>query len=180
MRHEDIEKRHLRPLHRYFTTFTLLQPRAIGPTGNLLVAVIQLRVAERYAEKPSCITLLPASIEASSGPMSDQNKHANNVIDGKAIAAALRSDIGRRVAILKERHQITPGLAVVLVVEDPASQVYVRNKEKQAREAGISSIAHRLSVHTSQEELMTLVQSLNADSNIHGILVQLPLPCQID
>ena len=105
---------------------------------------------------------------------------ADNLIDGKSIAADLRTDIGRRVALLKEQHQITPGLAVVLVGEDPASQVYVRNKEKQAIAAGMSSIAHRLSVETGQEELMKLVKELNADPAVHGILVQLPLPEQID
>ena len=89
----------------------------------------------------------------------------SNVIDGKAIAADLRADVGRRIALLKERHQITPGLAVVLVGEDPASQVYVRNKEKQAGEAGITSSAHRLSADTTQEELMGLVEKLNTDSS---------------
>ena len=113
--------------------------------------------------------------------MSEQSdRPASNIIDGKAFAASLRADIGRRVSILKEEHQITPGLAVVLVGEDPASQVYVRNKEKQAREAGMSSIAHRLRVETSQDELMKLVDELNADPAVHGILVQLPLPEQID
>ena len=112
--------------------------------------------------------------------MSNQDTQSNNVIDGKAIAAHLRADIARRVAILTEQHQITPGLAVVLVGEDPASQVYVRNKEKQALKAGMSSIAHRLSVDTPQDELMRVVDGLNNDPAVHGILVQLPLPGQID
>jgi len=112
--------------------------------------------------------------------MSDQHNQEKNLIDGKAIASALRSDIARRVEVLKEKHQITPGLAVVLVGEDPASQVYVRNKEKQAREAGIASVAHRLSADVSEDELMALVSKLNTDSTVHGILVQLPLPDQIN
>ena len=112
--------------------------------------------------------------------MSDQHNPENNLIDGKAIASALRSDIARRVEVLKEKHQITPGLAVVLVGDDPASQVYVRNKEKQAREAGIASVAHRLSSDISEDELMALVSKLNTDSTVHGILVQLPLPDQIN
>ena len=103
-----------------------------------------------------------------------------NVIDGKAFAADLRRHIARRVALLQNQHQLTPGLSVVLVGENPASQVYVRNKEKQAREAGISSLAHRLPAETSQDELMAKVEALNADPAVHGILVQLPLPDQID
>ena len=113
--------------------------------------------------------------------MSTQVQTPNdNIIDGKAFAAGLRADIARRVAALHEQHRITPGLSVVLVGENPASQVYVRNKEKQAHEAGMTSVAHRLSVETSQDELMTLVKDLNVDPEVHGILVQLPLPDQID
>ena len=114
-------------------------------------------------------------------PMSNQSdSHADNVISGKAFAARLRTDIARRVRMLKEQHGITPGLTVVLVGEDPASQVYVRNKEKQAIEAGIVSVAHRLPADTSQPTLMKLVHELNADPAVNGILVQLPLPDQID
>ena len=102
------------------------------------------------------------------------------IIDGEAFAAALRARIGEAVADLKARHNLTPGLAVVLVGENPASQVYVRNKNKQTREAGMNSFEHQLSAQTSQAELLALVQQLNEDSAVHGILVQLPLPEQID
>ena len=102
------------------------------------------------------------------------------IIDGKAFAAGLRERIGVAVAGLKEAHGLTPGLAVVLVGEDPASQIYVRNKTKQTVEAGMLSFEHRLPVETSEEDLLTLVAKLNAASSVHGILVQLPLPDQID
>ena len=102
------------------------------------------------------------------------------IIDGKAFAAGLRERIGVAVAGLKEAHGLTPGLAVVLVGEDPASQIYVRNKNKQTVEAGMLSFEHRLPVETSEEDLLTLVAKLNAASSVHGILVQLPLPDQID
>jgi methylenetetrahydrofolate dehydrogenase (NADP+)/methenyltetrahydrofolate cyclohydrolase len=102
------------------------------------------------------------------------------IIDGKAYAARLRAKVGEAVTDLKNNHGLTPGLAVVLVGEDPASQVYVRNKEKQTIEAGMESLSYRLPDTTSQEELLKQVEALNADANIHGILVQLPLPKQID
>ncbi len=98
------------------------------------------------------------------------------VIDGKAIAAALRARIGAAVRGLPA----PPGLAVVLVGEDPASGVYVRNKGAATREAGMRSIEHRLPASTGQAELLALVARLNADPEIDGILVQLPLPRQID
>ncbi len=101
-------------------------------------------------------------------------------IDGKSFAAGLRAAVGRDVAQLVREHGVTPGLAVVLVGEDPASQVYVRNKARQAREAGLKSFEHRLPVTTSQAELLALVDRLNADPQVHGILVQLPLPESID
>ncbi len=104
----------------------------------------------------------------------------SNVIDGKAFAANLRADLGEKIARLKSQHNIVPGLAVVLVGEDPASQVYVRNKGKQTVEAGMQSFEHKLPDTTSQDELMTLIDQLNADDAIHGILVQLPLPKQIE
>lgn len=103
-----------------------------------------------------------------------------NIIDGKAFAAKLRARIADRVARLKHVHKITPGLAVVLVGEDPASQVYVRNKGKQTREVGMNSFEHRLPVTTSQGELLELIGTLNTDDAVNGILVQLPLPDQID
>ncbi len=102
------------------------------------------------------------------------------IIDGKALAAELREKVAQGVATLKEQHSITPGLAVVIVGDDPASSVYVRNKGKQTRAAGMASFEHKLSADTSQEELLALITQLNADSNVHGILVQLPLPDQID
>ena len=102
------------------------------------------------------------------------------IIDGKAFAANLRSEIARKVEILKQQQGLTPGLAVVLVGEDPASQVYVRSKGKQTVEAGMNSYEHRLDAETSQAELLRLIDQLNADPDVHGILVQLPLPAHID
>ena len=102
------------------------------------------------------------------------------IIDGKAFAANLRADIGRRVALLKQRHGLTPGLSVVLVGEDPASQVYVRNKGKATLEAGMKSDTYTLSPDASHEEVMAKVGELNNDASVHGILVQLPLPDQVD
>lgn len=102
------------------------------------------------------------------------------IIDGKAFAAGLRVRIAEAVARLKERHGLTPGLAVVLVGEDPASQVYVRSKGKQTAEAGMNSFEHKLPAETSQDELLALIEKLNGDPAVHGILVQLPLPAQIN
>ena len=102
------------------------------------------------------------------------------VIDGKAYAAGLRERVGVAVAKLKSGHNLTPGLAVVLVGEDPASQVYVRNKAKQTVEAGMHSEEHRMNVESSEADVLAMVEKLNADPAIHGILVQLPLPKQID
>ena len=102
------------------------------------------------------------------------------IIDGKAFAANLRGEIARKVEILKQEHSLTPGLAVVLVGEDPASQVYVRSKGKQTVEAGMNSYEHKLPAETSQEELLGLIDRLNSDPDVHGILVQLPLPGHID
>jgi methylenetetrahydrofolate dehydrogenase (NADP+)/methenyltetrahydrofolate cyclohydrolase len=102
------------------------------------------------------------------------------IIDGKAFAAALRKRVGAAVATVKERRDLTPGLAVVLVGEDPASQVYVRNKRRQTVEAGMQSFEHTLPAETSEAALLDLIARLNADAAVHGILVQLPLPDQID
>jgi len=102
------------------------------------------------------------------------------IIDGKAIAAELRAAVAGQVAALKSEHGLTPGLAVVLVGEDPASQVYVRNKANQTLEAGMASFDHRLDAATPEAELLALIEKLNADERVHGILVQLPLPQQID
>jgi len=102
------------------------------------------------------------------------------LIDGKAFAAHLRAQVAAEVERLKARHGLTPGLAVVLVGEDPASQVYVRSKGKVTREAGMNSYEHVLPGTASQGELLTLLEKLNDDPAVHGILVQLPLPKQID
>jgi methylenetetrahydrofolate dehydrogenase (NADP+)/methenyltetrahydrofolate cyclohydrolase len=102
------------------------------------------------------------------------------IIDGKAIAAEVRAGVAAEVADLIRQGRPAPGLAVVLVGEDPASQVYVRNKGVQTREAGMRSIEHRLPAETAEAELLALVARLNADPEVHGILVQLPLPPQID
>ncbi len=102
------------------------------------------------------------------------------VIDGKAFAAKVRGLVGEGVTKLKAEHGITPGLAVVLVGEDPASQVYVRSKGKMTVEVGMTSVEHKLDVATSEADLLALIDQLNNDPTIHGILVQLPLPDQID
>ena len=102
------------------------------------------------------------------------------IIDGKRFAARLRASITAQVGQLKAAHGITPGLAVVLVGEDPASQIYVRNKGRQAREAGMNSFEQRLPVTASQTELLACIAGLNQDPAVNGILVQLPLPKQIN
>ncbi len=102
------------------------------------------------------------------------------IIDGKAFAANLRESLARRTGVLKEKHGLVPGLAVVLVGEDPASQVYVRNKAKQTVEVGFQSFEHKLDANTPEVDLLALVEKLNGDEAVHGILVQLPLPCHID
>jgi methylenetetrahydrofolate dehydrogenase (NADP+)/methenyltetrahydrofolate cyclohydrolase len=102
------------------------------------------------------------------------------IIDGKAFAENLRARVGVQVADLKARHGLTPGLAVVLVGEDPASQVYVRSKGRATLEAGMNSYEHKLPPTVSEGELLALIAKLNADPAVHGILVQLPLPKQID
>lgn len=102
------------------------------------------------------------------------------IIDGKAFSANLRGEIARKVEYLKNNHSLVPGLAVVLVGEDPASQVYVRSKGKQTVEAGMNSYEHKLDASTSQEALLKLIDDLNQDPDVHGILVQLPLPDHIE
>ncbi len=104
----------------------------------------------------------------------------DKIIDGKTFAAGLREVISEEVDRIKSSHELTPGLAVVLVGNDPASAVYVRNKGEQTREAGMNSFEHRLPVDASEEDVLALVENLNNDSAVHGILVQLPLPHQID
>ena len=102
------------------------------------------------------------------------------IIDGKAIAAELRVKIAAEVKRLSAQHGVTPGLAVVLAGNNPASESYVGSKAKATKEAGMMSFDHRLPDNVSQAELMALVKKLNADPAVHGILVQLPLPQQID
>src|SRR5665213_254463 len=102
------------------------------------------------------------------------------LIDGKTAAARLRAAIGAAAAALKARHGVQPGLAAVLVGDDPASDVYVRSKTKATKEAGLNGFEHRLPAATSQAGLLDLVRQLNADDKVDGILVQLPLPKQID
>ena len=105
---------------------------------------------------------------------------AATIIDGKQFAADLRADITKEVTRLKDEHQLTPGLAVILAGEDPASAVYVRNKARFTAESGMNSYEHRLPADVSENELLSLVQRLNNDDAVHGILVQLPLPSHID
>ncbi|MEN8169111.1 MAG: bifunctional methylenetetrahydrofolate dehydrogenase/methenyltetrahydrofolate cyclohydrolase FolD [Pseudomonadota bacterium] len=102
------------------------------------------------------------------------------IIDGKAIAAQLRQDIKQRVDARQARGQRAPGLAVILVGENPASQVYVSSKRRGCAETGILSLAHDLAAETSQQEVLALIDKLNEDSTVDGILVQLPLPGHID
>lgn len=102
------------------------------------------------------------------------------IIDGKAIAAALRAKVAGAARRLIEQHGVTPGLAVVLVGNNPASQAYVRSKAKQTVEAAMHSAVHELPETTSEAEVFGLVAALNRDAAVHGILVQLPLPPQVD
>jgi methylenetetrahydrofolate dehydrogenase (NADP+) / methenyltetrahydrofolate cyclohydrolase len=102
------------------------------------------------------------------------------IIDGKAIAAAIRGEIKAEIDRRREANQVLPGLAVVMVGEDPASAVYVRNKRKACEEVGIASIGYDLPASTSQQELVALIDELNADPKVNGILVQLPLPPHMD
>lgn len=116
----------------------------------------------------------------STAPHHSSSPTPAQLIDGKATAEALRAQIKQDVASLTAQHNIIPGLAVVLVGEDPASQVYVRNKAKQTEEVGMKSVEIRLPATTSQAELLAQVDALNIREDIHGILVQLPLPKHIE
>jgi len=102
------------------------------------------------------------------------------LLDGKAVAARVRAEVAQRAAAFAARHGRRPGLAVVQVGEDPASSVYVRNKRRSSLEAGIESFAHDLPADTSEERILALVQALNHDPRVDGILVQLPLPKGVD
>jgi methylenetetrahydrofolate dehydrogenase (NADP+)/methenyltetrahydrofolate cyclohydrolase len=103
-----------------------------------------------------------------------------NIIDGKVFSEGLRAVLGRHVDSVKKETGETPGLAVVLVGDDPASQIYVKSKGKKTKEVGMKSFSHQLPATVSQEELLALVQKLNQDPEVSGILVQLPLPKSID
>ena len=102
------------------------------------------------------------------------------IISGKEFSESVRSKVAKHVDLLRSEHGIIPGLAVVLVGEDPASKVYVRNKGEQTKAAGMKSIEHKLEENTSEQELLELIESLNEDASIHGILCQLPLPAHIN
>ena len=102
------------------------------------------------------------------------------IIDGKAMAAEVREEVACKVAALKEKHGITPGLAVVLVGDNPASQIYIRNKGKATKAAGMNSFEHRHDTSLSEADLLDLIDQLNKDEAVNGILVQLPLPDHID
>ena len=102
------------------------------------------------------------------------------IIDGKTVAADLRARVAEEVARVKRDHGLTPGLAVVLVGTDPASEVYVRTKAKQTEAAGMASFEYKLAADTPQKDLLALIAKLNADASVHGILVQLPLPAGLD
>lgn len=102
------------------------------------------------------------------------------IIDGKAIAQQVRAEVAQDVARLKAERGITPGLHVILVGNDPASETYVRNKERGCAEAGMNGVVHRLSEDCAKEDLLRLIGELNADASVHGVLVQLPLPKHLD
>jgi methylenetetrahydrofolate dehydrogenase (NADP+)/methenyltetrahydrofolate cyclohydrolase len=102
------------------------------------------------------------------------------VLDGKATAKAMRQEVARGCTELLERHSIVPGLTVVLVGDDPASQIYVKNKNKMAAKAGMRSHVERLPATTGEDEILGLIRKLNGDPTVHGILVQLPLPDAVD
>ena len=102
------------------------------------------------------------------------------ILDGKAFSARIHEKVAAHVAKLRAEHDLVPGLAVVLVGEDPASQVYVRSKHRRTVEAGMASFEHRLPDDTPEAELLNLVHQLNDDPQVHGILVQLPLPDHMD
>jgi methylenetetrahydrofolate dehydrogenase (NADP+)/methenyltetrahydrofolate cyclohydrolase len=118
--------------------------------------------------------------QANPSEMADPQSQGAQLIDGKAYAGEVRARVGRQVQELTTQHGIQPGLAVVLVGEDAASQVYVNMKAKKTAEVGMQSFQHRLPADTDEATLLDLVRELNADPAVHGILVQLPLPDQID
>ena len=102
------------------------------------------------------------------------------IIDGKAVSAAIREEITKEVESFKAETGVTPGLAVIIVGEDPASTVYVRNKHKACQDVGMFSEVRRMKEETTEEELLAVIDEMNRDEKLHGILVQLPLPRHID
>ncbi len=115
--------------------------------------------------------------------MTADHSHTQNsaqVIDGKSFAQKLRGQVAEQVTSIKSKYSLTPGLAVVLVGQDPASQVYVRNKGKQTRDAGMEAFDFHLPANASHDQVVRQVQDLNGDDRVNGILVQLPLPPQVD
>ena len=110
----------------------------------------------------------------------DEEQMTAQIIDGEAFAATLRERIAEHISSIKQAQRITPGLAVVLVGEDPASQFYVRSKVKQTVEVGMNAYEHKLSTDTTEAELLALMTQLNTDPAVHGILVRLPVPRHID
>ena len=108
------------------------------------------------------------------------HKMTAKIINGKEIATALRQEIAHGVEAIKKEYNVTPGLAVILVGSDPASEVYVSNKEKAAHNVGMNSLQYRLAVETTEAELLAKIKELNENEKVHGILVQLPLPKHID
>ena len=121
------------------------------------------------------ISVIGSAIASRSAPLSEAR-----IIDGQAFAEGLRGRIADQVVALKRDHSLQPGLAVVLVGEDPASQIYVHNKGVQTLEVGMHSVTIRMPAETTQSELLKVVHDLNADPAIHGILVQFPVPAHID
>ena len=113
-------------------------------------------------------------------PKKNLKKKMTNIIDGKAISAQIREEIAEKVKKYNERTGNLPGLAVVIVGENPASQVYVRNKKKACEQVGFNSWVYEMPLATTQDELNALIDKLNADEEVHGILVQLPLPEHLD
>lgn len=120
------------------------------------------------------------AITIGSMPVQEGAHMSAKILDGKAIAQQIRAETTEKVAAFTRQTDIVPKLAAVLVGEDPASQVYVRNKERACKKAGIASEAYRIPDSTTQTELLELISKLNADKSVNGILVQLPLPKQID
>ena len=112
--------------------------------------------------------------------MSEIQANEAQVIDGKIYAERLRAEVAAEVAELKASHGLQPGLAVILVGEDPASQAYVKSKGEKSLEAGMHSVTHRLPASARHEDILAVIQALNADPRIHGILLQLPLPKGLD